>query len=68
MQTMPKPKNNDIPLAYLRECLDYDPATKALTWKHRPRQHFATTKAWATSNARCAGTSAGSDSTTPTSV
>jgi hypothetical protein len=45
-----------------RECLDYDPATKALTWRARPRDHFATARAWATWNTRYAGTVAGSSS------
>jgi hypothetical protein len=42
---------------YLREALDYDPATGELTWKHRPRHHFPRGgyREW---NTRLAGTPA----------
>jgi HNH endonuclease len=57
------PKRHPIKLLpsqdYLRECFDYDPETGALTWKSRPREHFATKEAWAVWNARSAGRPAG---------
>lgn len=48
-----------IAAAYARECLDYFPETGELVWKHRPREHFATSGAFAQINSRCAGKSAG---------
>lgn len=56
---MPKPKNNDIPIALLRECFDLDVETGALTWRVRPREHFATANAWASWNAIYPGEKAG---------
>lgn len=44
----------------LAQCLDYDSATGALTWRHRPREHFANTHAWSVGNSRFAGKPAGS--------
>ena len=47
------------PAEYLREALDYDPATGVLTWRARPRSHFpdeATMRKW---NTRRGGTQAG---------
>jgi hypothetical protein len=44
---------------YLREALDYDPATGALTWKHRPRHHFKTEAACRSWNAGHSGKPAG---------
>ena len=44
----------------LAETLDYDPATGALTWRHRPRSHFASDGAWSTRNTKFAGKPAGS--------
>jgi len=44
---------------YVNSCLNYDPATGSLTWKERPREHFATERAWKTWNLRFAGREAG---------
>jgi hypothetical protein len=44
---------------HLRACLDYDPGTGVLTWKRRPREHFATHKGWAMRNAKFADKVAG---------
>ena len=43
---MPKPKDQDIPLAYLCECFDLSPDAGALTWRERPRQHLASDRQW----------------------
>lgn len=40
---------------YLRQCLDYDPATGDLTWKERPREHFANERTWRNVNGQFAG-------------
>jgi hypothetical protein len=51
--TNPKP----LPSAdYLRACFDYAPETGELRWKVRPREHFATTRAWLRCNTMFAGT------------
>jgi hypothetical protein len=52
--------DHNIPIEYLRQCFDYDPATETLSWRERPREHFATTNAWAWWNTRFAGKPAGS--------
>lgn len=39
-----------IPISYLRECLDLDPATGHLYWKERPRNHFPTEQHFVFSN------------------
>ena len=40
---------------FLRECFDYDPIAGTTTWRVRPREHFATKRAWNTWNARFPG-------------
>ena len=49
-----------IPIEFLRQCFDADADAGTARWRQRPREHFATTKAWATWNAKYAGTVAGS--------
>jgi hypothetical protein len=44
---------------YLRQCFDYDPETGSLTWRVRPTEHFATSRAHTVWNLRFAGRSAG---------
>ena len=39
----------------VRELLDYDPATGALTWRRRRRHWFTSRGTWKSWNARCAG-------------
>lgn len=38
------------PAEYLRQCFDYDPNAGILTWRERPRDHFATDRGWRTFN------------------
>lgn len=45
---------------HLRECFDYDPENGVLTWKTRPREHFATDQAWKRWNTLFASKAAGS--------
>jgi HNH endonuclease len=40
---------------YLRECFDYDPSTGVLSWKTRPREHFAKEGEWTRWNILFAG-------------
>ena len=47
------------PAEYLMECFSYDPDTGILTWKNRPREHFADERAYLLGNAQFAGKSAG---------
>ena len=52
--------DNDIPVAFLAECFTLDAETPSgLRWRERPLEHFASSGAWATWNARFAGTEAG---------
>jgi HNH endonuclease len=57
---MPKAKDTNIPVAFLRECFDLDAEAGVLTWRARPREHFATQRAWTIWNVRRAGKVAGS--------
>jgi HNH endonuclease len=52
MKTLPS-------VEYLWECFTYDRESGELRWKVRPREHFATKKAWATWNGKHAGKIAG---------
>jgi hypothetical protein len=52
MKTLPS-------VEYLRECFSYDSETGELTWKRRPREHFATQSGWKIFNRHYAGTCAG---------
>lgn len=47
-------------LAYLRECLSYNPGTGELTWRERPRHHFKNERDFKSWNTRFSGKSAGS--------
>jgi len=49
----------ELPIEKLREMLDYDPATGALVWKARPREHFHDLRAWSTWLAQFVGKPAG---------
>ena len=51
---------NTADIAYLRECLHYEPETGDFYWKLRPRHHFPNENIWKTINTRNGGTKAGS--------
>jgi hypothetical protein len=58
---MPK----DLPdIAYVRECLDYDPAAGIFIWRERPPHHFPSLMACRWWNTRFAGKAAGGGSKT----
>lgn len=48
------------PQEYLRQCLDYDPETGIVVWKHRPLEHFKDASYQKRFNSRFAGKRAGS--------
>ena len=48
-------KEADVPVSYLRACLDCDPETGTLTWRRRPREHFVDERIWKIWNTRFAG-------------
>lgn len=55
---------NAIPIpsqTYLREAFDYNAETGTLTWKERPREHFATESRWKYHRTSYAGKVAGSE-------
>lgn len=48
-------RNDSKPtVALLRECLDYDPETGVLVWRHRPLHHFVDARSAASWNTRFA--------------
>lgn len=47
-------------LRFVRECLDYDPATGMFAWRERPRSHFVSDRGWRQWNPKHAGNKAGS--------
>lgn len=49
----------NITLDYVLSILNYDEFSGIFKWKHRPINHFTSSKAWACWNARYAGTNAG---------
>ena len=57
---MAKSAEHDIPVAYLRECFDADLEVGALTWRERPREHFASKQPWLRCNTLFARKLAGS--------
>jgi len=48
-----------VSVEYLRECLDYNQDTGAMTWLKRPSHHFSTNAAMMAWNGRYAGKKAG---------
>lgn len=42
-------------IAFVRECLDYNPDTGVFTWRERPREHFPNDRIWRAWNGRLAG-------------
>ncbi|MDN7812084.1 HNH endonuclease [Burkholderia gladioli] len=49
----------ELPIDYLRECLDYDPQSGNLTWRVRPESHFSTKSVAQRFNSLYAGKIAG---------
>jgi hypothetical protein len=49
-------------ITYIRECVDYDPATGVFVWRERPSNHFPHPKAHKWWNCKFAGKIAGSGS------
>ena len=53
--------NHDVAQMNWSEFFDYDAATGSIIWKHRPRNHFLTDRAWSSTNSRVAGKKAGAN-------
>lgn len=53
--------NNHLNIPFLRECFDLDQENWTLIWRRRPREHFATERAYKAWNSRFPGTDAGTD-------
>lgn len=51
--------SNKIEPSYLNECLDYNPDTGSLIWKHRPERHFKIKRIYKAWNKRHEGKEAG---------
>jgi hypothetical protein len=49
-------------IAFIRECLDYDPASGVFTWRERPIEHFVSPRGWWQWNGKHAGRLAGARS------
>lgn len=45
----------------IKDCIDYNPVTGSVTWKHRPRSHFVSETAWKSWTARFADKPAGTE-------
>lgn len=60
MSTVRTKQINDLPVEYLRECFDLDATVGTLTWRQRPRHHFACSRGHAVFNSKYAGVVAGS--------
>ena len=56
------------PLAFLNECLDYNPESGILTWRHRPSHHFKKAYVYKYCNSKFSGKEAGSKCQTGTYV
>ena len=52
-------RDKELPISYLRECLEYNPATGVLTWRERPLHHFKNQHRCNSWNSRYAGKRAG---------
>ncbi|EBO0868488.1 HNH endonuclease [Salmonella enterica] len=52
-------KESLLTLEYINECLNYDPHSGKLFWKHRPINHFKSSRHYASWNSRYKGTQAG---------
>lgn len=57
-------KAKDIPIDYLKECLEYKPETGEFFWKERPLNHFKNSAVCMRVNNRYAGKRAGQIETT----
>ena len=51
----------EVEIAVLHEALQYNPDSGVLTWKERPRNHFASVGAWLRWNKQFSGTRAGAN-------